>query len=542
MHGYTERDLFGWLNQLVNIEIPYITGRNSIVITDIDVDVEKRLLVQRGNEVLSIKLDRVLFAFDSLLKGTPVHIDSLFHSGSNDRSVIETILIALPPVGYMKRKTGRNKINYKVIQMLNKDVHQIGVCLDISDMEFESLVISLDANSRGRALNPVSKPFLLLAGISGTGKSRYVRKQAEASAAGKSNFELVSVRPDWHEPSDLLGYVSRLSSEGAEYVVTNVLKFMVQAWLDIIESVDEHGWTAKPLDQISPFWLCLDEMNLAPVEQYFADYLSVIETRQWQDGEYRCEPLLKKDVFEQLKKPALTKLQQELGLTDQSDLWQYFINHGIAIPFNLIVAGTVNMDETTHGFSRKVIDRALSFDFGEFFPNDINEFFNETLTPKILSYPVYSHATLELFNEVAADNDAAKTKAFFNAINSVLKNTQFELAYRALNELCLAVISFAPTNESELAAVFDDFLMCKVLPRIEGDDDKLVGNNSENLLELLSAVLATQLSAIWELERPDLLRENVNALEAPILIPCRSSAKLARMNQQLSRGFTSFWP
>lgn len=386
------------------------------------------------------------------------------------------------------------------------------------------------------------KPFVLLAGISGTGKSRFVRKQAQYTGDGKTNFELVSVRPDWHEPSDLLGYVSRLSSDGAEYVVTNVLKFMVRAWLDIIENVDADSWSQKPFSQIRPFWLCLDEMNLAPVEQYFADYLSVIETREWKDGEYSCDPLLKKDVFEQLKEPALTKLQQDLGLKKHDELWQYFINHGIAIPFNLVVAGTVNMDETTHSFSRKVIDRALSFDFGEFFPNAVEEFFDETLKPKALSYPLFSHAKFEQFEKVAADSDATKTKAFFNAINSVLKNTPFELAYRAFNELCLAVISFAPNDDIELAAVFDDFLMCKVLPRIEGDDDKLMGSTGQNLLEQLSSVLESQLAVIWDQERPDLLREKRGFPDEVISIPCRSRTKLDRMNQLLARGFTSFWP
>lgn len=388
----------------------------------------------------------------------------------------------------------------------------------------------------------LSKPFLLLAGISGTGKSRFVRKQAQYSGDGKTNFELVSVRPDWHEPSDLLGYITRLNSDGAEYVVTNVLKFMVKAWLNIVENVDADSWSQKPFSQISPFWLCLDEMNLAPVEQYFADYLSVIETREWKDGEYSCDPLLKKDVFEQLKEPALTKLQQDLGLQEHDDLWQYFINHGIAIPFNLIVAGTVNMDETTHGFSRKVIDRALSFDFGEFFPNAVEEFFDETLKPKALSYPLFSHAKFEQFETVAADSDAVKTKAFFNTMNSVLKNTPFELAYRAFNELCLAVISFAPKDDIELAAVFDDFSMCKVLPRIEGDDDKLMGSAGQNLLEQLSSVLESQLAVIWDQERPDLLREKRGFPDDVISIPCRSRAKLARMNQLLARGFTSFWP
>ena len=96
---------------------------------------------------------------------------------------------------------------------------------------------------------------------------------------------MVPVRPDWHEPSDLLGYVSRIGG-ATKFIVTDALRFMVKAWKAcsaeaIALSDGRAGWTGKPLDSINTYWLCLDEMNLAPVEQYFADYLSVIESRCW---------------------------------------------------------------------------------------------------------------------------------------------------------------------------------------------------------------------------------------------------------------------
>ena len=418
--------------------------------------------------------------------------------------------------------------------------------------------------------NKLPKPFLLLAGISGTGKTRFVREQAKRSSEGKEdNYCLVPVRPDWHEPSDLLGYVSRLG-EKPEYVATDVLRFIVQAWKEIIKSIEPdkdspfHDWRGKSLNDIRPFWLCLDEMNLAPVEQYFSDYLSILETRCWNDPDklndsdrdyiYECDPLIKGELFRALDKDIdvskETKpsdlLAKDLGLDLskqlEKDIWQYFLTHGIAIPFNLIVAGTVNMDETTHGFSRKVIDRALTFDFGEFFPNDIDAFFESNVKAKTLSYPVHSQATMALFEAVEADNDASKTKTFFKAVNGVLKNTPFELAFRAFNELCLSVISFAPKNDVKLAAVFDDFLMCKVLPRIEGDEDKLTSNSGDNVLVTLSTILEIQLASIWETTRPDLLREQQGSPEHVLTTPCRSRPKIERMQKQLTNGFTSFWP
>ncbi|HDZ9477579.1 TPA: restriction endonuclease [Vibrio cholerae] len=426
----------------------------------------------------------------------------------------------------------------------------------------------------------MSKPFLLLAGISGTGKTRFVREQAKSSGQFAETYCLTSVRPDWHEPSDLLGYISRLNGE-AEYITTDVLQFIAKAWRAIADSgltveVQECEDLGKrlvvsgerdALEQVLPYWLCLDEMNLAPVEQYFADYLSVLETREWcwtgDSFTYSSDALLKpatiKDVADK------EKLREALGFENSEnrnydDLWQLICQYGLGIPFNLLVVGTVNMDETTHGFSRKVIDRALSFDFGAFFPNDYHDFFTPTSCNKRLSYPIWSNASkADLANTF--DADGAKTLAFLSAVNAVLKNTPFELAFRALNELLLAVASSQPQDDLTLKAVWDDFMMCKVLPRIEGDTDKLTTSDGKALLVELSTVLADQLAPIWLAsdtdetnQRPDLYREKIvdngatdeegtTDEEKVLRIPCRSKAKLQWMSERLaSATFTSFWP
>ncbi|WP_199533088.1 McrB family protein [Thiopseudomonas alkaliphila] len=420
----------------------------------------------------------------------------------------------------------------------------------------------------------LSKPFLLLAGISGTGKTRFVREQAKTSQQFTETYCLTSVRPDWHEPSDLLGYISRLNS-AAEYITTDVLQFIAKAWraiadsgliIEVQDSEDQGkrlvvAGERDALEQVLPYWLCLDEMNLAPVEQYFADYLSVLETREWcwsdDSFTYSCDALLKPATIKEVANKE--KLRKALGFDNSEnanydELWQLICQYGLGIPFNLLVAGTVNMDETTHGFSRKVIDRALSFDFGAFFPNDYNDFFTPTSCNKRLSYPIWSHARQA---DLAStfDADGAKTVAFLSAVNAVLKNTPFELAFRALNELLLAVASSQPQDELTLKAVWDDFMMCKVLPRIEGDTDKLTTSNRKDLLEELSTVLSDQLAPIWLAsdtdetnQRPDLYREKIVADGVPdeekiLFIPCRSKAKLQWMSDRLaSATFTSFWP
>lgn len=386
---------------------------------------------------------------------------------------------------------------------------------------------------------------MLLAGISGTGKTRFVREQAEASnlKGNPDNYCLIPVRPDWHEPSDLLGYISRIG--GAHYVVTDLLKFVVQAWQDAA-ALDDASATelpCKPAEEMTPYWLCLDEMNLAPVEQYFADYLSVVETREWKDDKYTCDPLLKAATIKQLEPVGLQALRKELELENaQYDgLWDYFIKVGIPLPPNLIVAGTVNMDETTHGFSRKVIDRAFTIDFGVFYPNDFAEFFEEDkiTTPKTLSFPQLSRATKAELSGVTADESGAKSIVFLDSINAVLKGSPFELAYRALNELLLAVLCFNPKDNDGLYAVWDDFLMSKVLPRIDGDGEKLNSDGTVSLLTRLQDEIALQFKGAGA-DRPDLLREKSGG---ECRVDWRAEQKLKWMQTRLSaNGFTTFWP
>jgi len=276
--------------------------------------------------------------------------------------------------------------------------------------------------------------------------------------------------------------------------MTDVLKFIIKAWKTIgnvckfakneNDKIVVKG-NLNALANIPPYWLCLDEMNLAPVEQYFADYLSVLETRKWiwdgENFEYDTEALLSSTTWSKI-----SDFQQTLEVNDE--LWEYFQKNGIGIPFNLIVAGTVNMDETTHTFSRKVLDRALSFDFSEFYPNEFETFFTPTTKPKLLTYPIYSH-----LKEGDLDDELVKKSIeFITALNQNFENTPFKLGYRALNELLLSIQAFQAKNDIELQAVWDDFVMTKVLPRIEGDETK-VGD----VLDKIEAVLKEQLSSIF---------------------------------------------
>lgn len=326
-----------------------------------------------------------------------------------------------------------------------------------------------------------TKPFLLLAGISGTGKSRIVKQMAFESCpdipalrsdkTAPGNYELIEVKPNWHDSSELLGYESEIG--GPHYVVTPFVRFLVKAmrYPDV------------------PFFVCMDEMNLAPVEQYFAEFLSVLESRKLlSDGTITSEPLIKADIFSKYA----DQLHRDLGITDTETykaVYDRLKNDGLRLPSNLIVVGTVNMDETTHQFSRKVIDRAMTIEmniedaetpFKNFFEGGDALHYYDNPQPKELFLPKVVQASEAL--SILSAEDASYLKenvpGLLHSLNSALNGTPFKIAYRVQNELILYFFSLREENPDEaaealLAQAMDAILMMKVLPRIEGDEDLL---------------------------------------------------------------------
>ncbi len=362
-----------------------------------------------------------------------------------------------------------------------------------------------------------SKPFLLLAGISGTGKSRIVRELARAcweegseeyQAQKPKNFQMVQVKPNWHDSSDLIGYVSRVSGE-AQYVAGDFLRFVANAW----EDTD------------IPYFLCLDEMNLAPVEQYFAEYLSVIESRKSrEDGTIATDPILEK-VNEQWYFDVTASLAPNENIRKQ------FNENGICIPQNLIVVGTVNMDETTFSFSRKVLDRAMTIEMNEV---DLygglierNEHIGKLGKADLIGYAVEGV-------DVYGDNKDVcdKVLTYLGTINDVLNGTPFKVAYRTRNEFLLYVVNNLPYDKDEndkeleqgyvIARALDEITNMKVLSRIEGDDTKV----SDEFLDRLSKTIEDGLKEVSGEEH---------------MVDSISLAKLKEMKAKLVSGYTSFW-
>ena len=369
-----------------------------------------------------------------------------------------------------------------------------------------------------------SKPFLLLAGISGTGKSRIVRELSRAcwvegseeyKAQKPKNFEMVQVKPNWHDSSELIGYVSRVSGSPV-FVAGDFLKFVAKAW----ENLDV------------PYFLCLDEMNLAPVEQYFAEYLSVVESRKCQEnGTITTDPILEKS-----KEDWYRVLTSEL--TDNDDVRNRFLNDGICIPQNLIVVGTVNMDETTFSFSRKVLDRAMTIEM-----NEVNLYggldSQYEKIGKIEAGNLIGTAVEGV--DVYQDNKAVCDMAlkYLEAVNTELEGTPFKVAYRTRNEFLLYVVNNLPYNKDQdgneleqnfvIARALDEITSMKILSRIEGDETKI-----GKLLDKLSATIAEQLKVVLEKEYSSKKDDGEKVYSV-------SLAKLEEMKKRLESGYTSFW-
>ena len=369
-----------------------------------------------------------------------------------------------------------------------------------------------------------SKPFILFAGISGTGKSRIVRELARAcwdegseeyKAQKPKNFEMVQVKPNWHDSSELIGYVSRVSGSPV-FVAGDFLKFVAKAW----ENPDV------------PYFLCLDEMNLAPVEQYFAEYLSVVESRKCQeDGTITTDPILEKS-----KEDWYRVLTAEL--TGDEDIRTRFLNEGICIPQNLIVVGTVNMDETTFSFSRKVLDRAMTIEM-----NEVDLYGGlDSQYEKIgkLEAGNLIGTAVEAVDVYQENKDVCDTALkYLDAVNTELEGTPFKVAYRTRNEFLLYVVNNLPYNKDKdgnelepnfvIARALDEITSMKILSRIEGDSDKI-----GNLLNNLQNVIKEQLKAISNKEYCDKKDEGEKEYSV-------SLAKLAEMEKRLKSGYTSFW-
>ena len=443
---------------------------------------------------------------------------------------------------------------------------------EASSQLLTSIIPTLEENDYSTYLTAIrTKPFLLLAGISGTGKSRIVRELAfkscpkylqDKDGTTPGNYCMIEVKPNWHDSTELLGYYSNLSKG---YLFKKFVKFLVKA----------------KLNPDVPFFICLDEMNLAPVEHYFAEILSILETRKHpknnETGEVDMDVIKTGAIVESLYFKEISwkdkdgALHQKADMSDK-DWYEFFFDvstmsedeknqiakyqyertlqtEGLTLPDNVIIIGTVNMDDTTHQFSRKVIDRAMTIEMNGGKLSDMYggskdlEYLDETEQEKWQKAFVQRYVTadevLKEHSEVA-DKIIEEVPVKLDNINKALKGTPFEVSYRVLNELTImiGVMLDDPAEEGNIDSIIDKALDCillmKILPRIEGDADMF--NLSSEFKKKNDITHENRLEWLKELAPNIVISEDE---------PHQQTAreKIQEMIERLgNQEFTRFWP
>lgn len=295
----------------------------------------------------------------------------------------------------------------------------------------------------------LAKPFVILTGNSGTGKTRIAVRFAEWLKCSfdnvKCNSLVVPVGADWTDNTKMLGYFNPLANDGkGEYVKTAVLDFIMLA--------EDH----KDI----PFFLILDEMNLSHVERYFSDFLSAMESGK---------PILL------YKKPK-----------DCADETPETIN----LPDNLFVTGTVNIDETTYMFSPKVLDRANVIEFKPDMDSVLAVLGQADSKENTRSQANLdmAEAFLKLSKAIKTDNltdDKIKAaKEILAEIYEKLQSSGFEFAYRTVKEISLYLKAAKRLGgNADINAAIDEQVLQKILPKLHGNK-KQIGKLLEDLKEL----------------------------------------------------------
>lgn len=350
-----------------------------------------------------------------------------------------------------------------------------------------------------------TKPFVILAGVSGTGKSKlpYLVGQATGGIT-----HLLPVRPDWTDSSEVLGYCD---IQG-KFRPAPILR-----------------WAKEAESQPDRHHVCIiDEMNLARVEHYFAEVLSQIENRQKGDnGGYVTGNLISQSLLEEDKE------------------WEHQ-----RIPANMAIVGTVNMDESTYGFSRKVLDRAFTIELSEIDLARWQADEKEIIT-NVDSWPIeawYPRAIrLNEFESPTEDEKKIIEQVIeaLTEINIILQPAQLQLGYRSRDEIALFVLhareienSFV-THSGEQIDPLDLAIMMKVLPRIMGGSSTI----RQILMDLMAWAshrgVATE-SDVEEIVNRWIDEKRPTALKGASFP--RTAARLCLMWDRLTNeGFTSFW-
>ncbi|MDI1334236.1 hypothetical protein [Pseudomonas sp.] len=366
-------------------------------------------------------------------------------------------------------------------------------------MDSEGYVISV-AELANFYLAMTVSPLVVLSGISGTGKSLLPRKFAKQT---NSFFHAIPVQPQWSDNSDLFGYVPTLSP--TKYIKGALIDSLLEA-------------KRNPQKLVVAL---LDEMNLAPVEHYFSDFLSVAETRV-RDG----------------KGITTDKLPIELpdDIPGQSDP-HIDLLRGIQLPPNLRIVGTANMDETTHTFSPKVLDRAFTIEFDD---PDLTAFASSqggsnggsNTFDELAAIAIRESNAISVQEAYAASQDLFEHIALLlSEIQDILAPAGIKFGYRTRDAILLYLHFWRELQLADILtgyAALDFCILQKILPKVAGSGEALA-EALTNLTTWLNARAETQ--------------EDADGVLAEFSGPlARSVQKVERMTELLNLdGSTRYW-
>ncbi len=342
----------------------------------------------------------------------------------------------------------------------------------------------------------LSKSFIILTGLSGSGKTKLAQAFAYWITENKNQYCIIPVGADWTNREPLLGFPNAL--EPGKYVKpeNNVLDLLVEA--------------GKEGNEDKPFFLILDEMNLSHVERYFADFLSTMES-----GE-------------------------EIYLHSENN-WIDDVPSSIKLPPNLFIIGTVNVDETTYMFSPKVLDRANVIDFSVS-ENEMEEFLNEPAKPDL--GPIKGKG-----KEMAADfisksrtkiskfDDLSEIKSILLEFFRELKKIGAEFGYRSASEIyrfagILKILTKENDEEWTVDDIVDAAVIQKLLPKVHGSRSKL-----DPVLKTLAVLCFKEKDDFDE----KIKLENIDFTDREKIKYPLSLEKIIRMRTRVIQdGFTSF--
>jgi len=333
----------------------------------------------------------------------------------------------------------------------------------------------------------LAKPFVILTGLSGSGKTKIALSFIQWLCKDETQYEIVPVGADWTNREPLLGFPNALNQN--EYIQPD------SGVLTLLQN-------AKQNPEL-PYFLILDEMNLSHVERYFADFLSVMESKE------------------------------SIHLHSMEDC---NVPNRIELPDNLFIIGTVNIDETTYMFSPKVLDRANTIEF-RIDEHELTEFLKDNQPIKMSEIVGKGSAMATSFVNMAREKTTDSTEIINKRLVSFfseLKKAGAEFGYRTANEIHMLIKQLGNVENSlEDDQKLDIAVMQKLLPKLHGSRRKL-----EKVLTALCKLCLTD--GIEDSKVNEYLTGELSIAENDVLLPI-SLEKIQRMYQAaIDHGFASY--